>query len=119
MTTPRQAGGPTPGSRARDTLGPRRRRRAAIREAAYVSALLLSAGLVYFGFVLLPSRLQTAELRADHQKLVEEIDDLRDSIATLRRDTQALEDDPWVVERAIRGRLGYLRPGERVFRSGS
>jgi cell division protein FtsB len=109
---------PTPGSGSRGALSTRRRRRAALREAAYVTGLLLSAGAVYFGFILLPSQLQTAELRADHQQMVEEIDELRDSIATLRRDTQALEDDAWVVERALRGRLGYLRPGERVFRAG-
>ncbi len=98
---------------------PARRRRAALREALYLTALLATAGTAYFGFVLLPNKLRTADLAADHKALTKETTDLRDSIADLRRDTAALNDDPWVVERALRGRLGYLRPGERIFRSGS
>ena len=95
-----------------------RRRRAAIREALYLTALLAAAGTAYFGFVLLPSKLRTHELLATHQTLTEDVEALKGSIAELRRDTSALQEDAWVVERALRGRLGYLRPGERVFRSG-
>jgi cell division protein FtsB len=95
-----------------------RRRRAALREALYLTALLATAGTAYFGFVLLPSKLRTDELEATHQSLTEDVDALRESIASLRRDTAALEGDAWVVERTLRGRLGYLRPGERVFRVG-
>ncbi len=97
----------------------RQRRRAAIREALYVLAMLSVAGAAYFGFVLFPNKLRTQDLRADHDAVVSDVVDLQESIATLRRDTRAMNDDPWVVERALRGRLGYLRPGERVFRPGS
>jgi cell division protein FtsB len=98
---------------------PARQRRAALREALYLTALLATAGTAYFGFVLLPNKLRTAELAETHATLSKETSELRESIANLRRDTAALHDDPWVVERALRGRLGYLRQGERVFRSGS
>ena len=97
----------------------RQRRRAALREALYVLALLSIAGAAYFGFVLFPSKLRTRELQAQHEALARETEALQESIDTLNRDTRALNDDPWVVERALRGRLGYLRPGERVYRPGS
>jgi cell division protein FtsB len=111
---------PTKTPRSASNRNPRaRQRRAALREALYLTALLATAGTAYFGFALLPSKLQTADLEANHQALTQEVGDLRESITELRRETVALHDDPWVVERALRGRLGYLRPGERVFRSGS
>ena len=97
----------------------RQRRRAAVREGLYVLAMLSIAGAAYFGFALFPSKLRTQELQAKHDALAKEADELKESIATLRRDTRAMNDDPWVVEHALRGRLGYLRPGERVFRPGS
>lgn len=97
----------------------RQRRRAAVREALYVLALLTTAGAAYFGFVLFPSKLRTQELRDQNDAVALEVEELRTSIDGLERDTLALEDDAWVVERALRGRLGYLRQGERVFRPGS
>ena len=96
-----------------------RRRRAALREALYLTALLATAGTAYFGFMLLPSKLRTSEFEATHQALTEDVEALKESITALHHDRAALEEDAWVVERALRGRLGYLRPGERVFRAGS
>ena len=85
-------------------------------EAAYLAALLCTAGLTYGVLVLLPSRIQTRALRERLARQEREVEALRGSIATLHRDTAALREDPWTVERALRARLGYLRPGERVFR---
>lgn len=96
-------------------LGVRRlRRRAALREAAYLGALLACAGAAYGVIVLLPSKLKTRRLQAEHTRRAEQVDALRASIDALRRDTRALQDDPWTVERTLRARLGFLRPGEQV-----
>lgn len=94
----------------------RQRRRAALREAGAIAGLLAAAGVTYFALVLLPSQLRTRELRTRHDALAAEVAELRGRIASLRTETEALRSDPWAVERSIRGRLGYLRPGERVFR---
>ena len=112
QTTPRSGS-------SRQQAQTRQRRRAAVREMLYVLALLSIAGAAYYGFALFPSKLRTQELQAEHDALAKDVDALQDSIATLRRDTRAMSDDPWVVEHALRGRLGYLRAGERVFRPGS
>ena len=108
--------GPRSTPRTSRRLPPDQRRRAALQEVAYLAALLLTAGALYSALVLLPSKLKTRELRARRDALAGEVKDLRTSIAGLERDTRALRDDPWSVERALRRRLGYLRPGERVFR---
>jgi cell division protein FtsB len=109
-------GGRSSTPRASRRLPPDQRRRAALHEVAYLTALLLTAGALYSALVLLPSKLKTRELRARRDALTTEVKDLRGSIADLERDARALRDDPWSVERALRRRLGYLRPGERVFR---
>lgn len=97
-------------------LPPEHRRRAALQEVAYLAALLLAAGALYSALVLLPSKLKTRDLHQRRDALKHEVDDLRGSIDQLRRDTRALHDDAWSVERALRRRLGFLRPGERVYR---
>lgn len=91
------------------------RRRAAFREVAYLTGLLLSAGLTYWILILLPSRLHTEELRSRTEKARSEVKASQERIARTQRDTQALRDDPYLVERTLRTRLGYLAPGERVF----
>lgn len=99
---------------ARRLPSARVRRRAALREGMYVLSLLLAAGGLYTLLVLLPGRLRTDELRAHRDAVAAEVSHLEESIKILERDTAALEHDRWVVERALRKRLGYLRPGERV-----
>ncbi|MCO5169395.1 MAG: septum formation initiator family protein [Planctomycetes bacterium] len=111
---PRDRDGRTPRSSRR--LPPEQRRRAALQEVAYLAALLLTAGALYSALVLLPSKLKTRELRTRRDALAAEVGDLRGSIAALERDARALREDPWSIERALRRRLGFLRPGERVFR---
>ena len=55
-------------------------------------------------------------LRADLAAATARIGDLRVEIAALRDEAQALESDPFAVERAIREDLGLARPGESVVR---
>jgi cell division protein FtsB len=102
--------------RASRRLAPESRRRAALHEVAYLAALLLAAGALYSALVLLPSKLKTRELRERRDALREEVADVRRSTDALRRDARALHADAWMVERALRRRLGFLRPNERVFR---
>ena len=97
-------------------LQPESRRRAALQEVAYLATLLVAAGALYSALVLLPSKLKTRELRARRDALRQEVDDVRRSTEALRRDARALHQDAWMVERALRRRLGFLRPNERVFR---
>ena len=104
------------GSPARSFLSARRR--AALSEAAYLCCLLATAGVLYALLVFLPGKMQTRELSAQRDRIGQEVRALRDAMAVAQRDTQALFSDPWSVERALRGRLGYLRPGERVSRAG-
>ena len=92
------------------------RRRAALREAAYLVGLLATPAVSYAMVVLVPSKLKTREVAAQHTELERGFAELKRVNASLRADAQALHEDPWTVEYALRGRLGYLRPGERVFR---
>ena len=90
------------------------RRHAAAREVLYVASLLLSAGGLYALLVLLPGRLRTDEMRAQRDALEAEVRHLEGTVRELEQERVALHDDPWVVERALRRRLGWLRTQERV-----
>ena len=107
------SGGPSEASGRR--AASRVRRRVAFREVAYLAGLLLSAGVTYWVLILLPSRLHTEELRAQTERARAEVTVSEERIARIQRDTVALRDDPYLVERTLRTRLGYLAPGERVF----
>ena len=96
---------------------PRLRRRAALREGLYLGALLVTAGTIYAALVLLPSRMKTGSLGDRRAALAAEVEQTRAHTQELERESAALRDDPWLVERALRQRLGYLRPGERVFQT--
>ena len=91
-------------------------RRAALREAAYLVGLLATAAVVYGVLVLVPSKMKTRDVVEQHAEVSRGVAELKRVNASLKADAQALHEDPWTVERALRGRLGYLRPGERVFR---
>jgi cell division protein FtsB len=112
---------PTPRSSHRTPSGRRSRRfaqrRRALREVGYLAGLLLASGLAYYVLILLPSRLQTEELREHHDRTAAEVRAIDAEVRRLSRETAALEGDAWAVERALRTRMGYLKPGERVFRS--
>lgn len=55
-------------------------------------------------------------LRADLGDARARIALLRERVAELERESRVLEDDPFALERAIRERLEYARPGETVIR---
>lgn len=54
-------------------------------------------------------------LSGDVQSLNERNRKLADDNARLRREVDALRDDPRAIERAAREELGLVRPGEIVF----
>jgi len=86
-----------------------------------VRAYWLVPAIVVLGLVLvmldqksgLPAWLR---LRAELEASEARITVLRDRGDALRAEIEALESDPFAVERAIREELGLARPGERVVR---
>lgn len=56
------------------------------------------------------------ELRGDLGQAQERVARLRADLSTLERDVGGLEGDPFAVERAIRERLEYAKPGETLIR---
>ena len=55
-------------------------------------------------------------LRSDRDEANGRIEALREDVDTRRRDAAALVDDEFAIERAIRERLEYARPGETIVR---
>ncbi len=53
-------------------------------------------------------------LRSDRDEANGRIAALREDVETRRRDAVALEADEFVIERAIRERLEYVLPGEKL-----
>ncbi len=86
-----------------------------MRRSFWIPALL-GAVLLYAAFddaAGLRSWLRlSAELRAKEIRITE----LRDEVVSLRRQQEALADDPAAIERAIREDLEWARPGEVVVR---
>ncbi len=86
-----------------------------VRRFLWIPALL-GAVLLYVAFddaAGLRSWLRLdAELRAKQTGIAE----LRDEVVSLRRQREALADDPAAIERAIREDLEWARPGEVVVR---
>src|SRR4051812_18991114 len=81
------------------------------RETLYAGALVLAGASVLYVCVLLPSRLKTDRLREQRDELKTEKAQLEKEVADLKSEARSLETDPWAVERALRRRLGFLRPG--------
>ncbi len=53
---------------------------------------------------------------AEAQRLGRENAALEQRVAQLRREVRALQGDPVAVERAAREELGYVKPGERIYK---
>jgi len=87
------------------------------REALHALALVLAGASVLYACILLPSRLKTESLRRQRDDLKAEKTRLEKDVSDLRAEARALETDPWAVERALRRRLGFLRPGEHVLKT--
>jgi cell division protein FtsB len=90
--------------------------RAIAREGAYGLALVLAGASILYLCVLLPSRLKTERIRDRRDELKVEKAKLESELDGLRAETRALETEPWAVERALRRRLSFIRPGERVLK---
>jgi cell division protein FtsB len=93
--------------------------RAALREGIYAAALVLAGASVLYACILLPSRMKTDRLRAQRDQLKAEKAQLDREVEELRAEARALDSDPWAVERSLRRRLGFLRPGEHVLKERS
>lgn len=87
------------------------------REVLHAGALVLAGASVLYVCVLLPSRLKTDRLREQRDELKTERSHLEKDVADLKAEARALDRDPWAVERALRRRLGFLRPGEHVLKA--
>ena len=95
--------------------GTDRRRRGA--RPAGLRPLGLGLGLVLAGFLYAAidreSGLRTwLRLERDVAQAEQRIEGLRLRNARLRREIQALRDDPGALERAIREEIGWVQPGE-------
>lgn len=85
-------------------------RRAAVRHAALVLALLALS-------LADPGGLRKAiRNEAEVARLERENAALEQRVAQLRREVKALQGDPAAVERAAREELGYVKPGEVVYK---
>ena len=89
------------------------------QEALHGGALLLAGASVLYVCVLLPSRLKTDRLREQRDALAVEKTALEKEVSDLKAEARGLETDKWAVERALRRRLGFLRPGEHVLKTRS
>jgi cell division protein FtsB len=56
------------------------------------------------------------DLRGEVARAQARIEALRDDVTARQRDAADLEDDEFAIERAIRERLEYARPGETIVR---
>jgi cell division protein FtsB len=85
-------------------------RRALLRHGALVLALL--------GVSLAdPDGLRKARRNeSEVARLERENAALEQRVATLRREVKALQGDPAAVERAAREELGYVKPGEIIYK---
>ncbi len=92
--------------------------------ASAVNSRRLLAGIYLFLFVaiglgggtlFLKSRQEYLLQRQNQEKLGREVADLRARVAAQERYLERLRSDPALLEREIRQRLKYTRPGEWVF----
>jgi cell division protein FtsB len=82
-----------------------------------IPALVVSA--LGFAWIDGDSGLRTWwRLRSELAVAEARIDGLREDVASRQRDAASLAEDDFAIERAIRERLEYARPGETVVRLG-
>ncbi|OFX24000.1 MAG: hypothetical protein A2V77_08485 [Anaeromyxobacter sp. RBG_16_69_14] len=79
----------------------------------YIAAVLVLLGLS----ALDPDGLRKARRnQAEVKRLERENAALGQRVARLRREVKALEGDPAALERAAREELGYVKPGEIIYK---
>lgn len=76
--------------------------------------LLFAAGTIAVGLWYLPEIRRNQDLQAERLRLELQARELRGRGEALRAQIQALTNNPAAVERLIRERFGYARPGEWV-----
>jgi cell division protein FtsB len=76
--------------------------------------LLFAAGATAVGLWYLPEIRRNEELQAERLRLERQEREVRERGEMLRAQIQALTNNPAAVERLIRERFGYARPGELV-----
>jgi cell division protein FtsB len=81
-----------------------------------VTILALLAGLALVVGWYLPLINQNERMRHEILKLGEQIQQEEETSKKLKASIDALQHDPKTVERLIREKLGYARPGETVIR---
>lgn len=82
-----------------------------LRPLGLALALVL-AGIVYAALDPKSGIRTWQRLEGEVAEAQRRIDGLRVRNARLRRDVEALEEDPSALERAIREEIGWVRPGE-------
>lgn len=78
--------------------------------------LVLAAAILAVGFSYAPLIRQNQRVREENLRLDREIAREEATSRQLKAKTSALRTDPKTVERLVREKLGYARPGETVIR---
>ena len=81
-----------------------------------VIVLCLVAGLIGVGLWYLPEIRKNERMRQVVERLDDQIKKEEDSSRQLKNSIESLRNDPKVVERLTREKLGYAKPGETIIR---
>ena len=81
-----------------------------------VIVLCLVAGLIGVGLWYLPKIRKNERMRQVVERLDDQIKKEEDSSRQLKNSIESLRNDPKVVERLTREKLGYAKPGETIIR---
>lgn len=81
-----------------------------------VIVLIVLACLLAVGVGYLPVIRQNQRMRQDVQLKEAEIQKLEEENRQLKASIEAMRNDPQTVERTVRQKLGYAKPGETVVR---
>ncbi len=89
--------------------------RATLGEWGLFLILLTVGSLAIIATTVAPHRRKTQEFRARAAQLEAEVEQLDAENARLEAEIAAIGTDPFIVERELRRRTGFLRPGEHRF----
>lgn len=78
--------------------------------------LVLAAAMIAVGLSYAPLIRQNQRVRGENLRLDQEIEKEETASRKLRANIKALEKDPKTIERLVRVKLGYAKPGETVIR---
>jgi cell division protein DivIC len=86
------------------------------RLLAIVYAVMLSGLGIGAGVLLLEARAQHRQLKQIEAETLRKLADAKSRLSEQERILNRLRTDPEYVERVIRKRMSYARPGEVIFR---